>query len=214
MVKKFSILFIIVLLVGFTARTNNVRASFDCLTLSTSSTPDQKAFCSNELDQLNAQLLKLTNQLNSQKKQTGSFKSDIDSLTKEINALTVKVKARTLAIAHLKVSINEKSAKIETLSEKIDKEHQSLSQLLRNTNEFDNQNMINVIVSDQSISDFYSDLESYDSIKQAVKKSVDTINGVKVETEIEKTELQKQKDAQTEAKIELEINTYLTKKGE
>ncbi|MCX6758018.1 MAG: lytic murein transglycosylase [Candidatus Nomurabacteria bacterium] len=185
-------------------RTYNVRADFDCLTLSTSSTVDQKRFCQNELDQLNQQLIELSNQLSNQKKTTGSFKSDIDSLTKQINALKVKIKARTLAIATLKVSISEKITKIETLSEKIDKEHQSLAQLLRNTNEFDNENILHLIISDNSISSFYSDLESYDSIKKAVKTSVDTINGIKTQTEIQKTDLQKQQDAQIDAKAQLE----------
>ncbi|MCX6752814.1 MAG: lytic murein transglycosylase [Candidatus Nomurabacteria bacterium] len=204
MVKKFSILFIFIITISFFARTNNVRADFDCLTLSTSSTPAQKSFCQNELDDLNQQLAKLTKQLSSQQKKTGSFKSDIDSLTQQIDALKLKIKSRVLAINNLKVSINEKAAKIETLQEKIAKEHQSLAQLLRNTNEFDNENIAYLVLSNDSISSFYSDLESYDSIKKGVKNSVDTINGIKTETEAQKIELQKQKDAQTEAKDQLE----------
>jgi len=46
-------------------------------------------------------------------------------------------------------------------------------------------------------------LESYDSIQQAIKSSVDVINGVKAQTETAKTDLQKQQNAQTDAKAEL-----------
>ena len=61
-----------------------------------------------------------------------------------------------------------------------------------------------MIFSDNSISDFYSDLESYESIKQAVKASVDLINNVKAQTEIVKSDLEKEHDAETDAKEELE----------
>ena len=64
--------------------------------------------------------------------------------------------------------------------------------------------MVHLILSDNSISDFYSDLESYASIKQAVKTSVDIINGVKVQTEATKQDLEKKQDAETDAKSDLE----------
>ena len=128
----------------------------------------------------------------------------MDYLTAQINALKVKIKARALVIAQLKVDITDKTNTITSLSAKIDREHESLAQLLRNTNEFDNENLVNLILSDDSISNFYSDLESYNSIKQAVKASVDIINGVKTQTEAAKQDLEKKQNAETDAKAELE----------
>jgi membrane-bound lytic murein transglycosylase B len=61
-----------------------------------------------------------------------------------------------------------------------------------------------LILSNDSISNFYSDLESYNSIKQAVKNSVDIINGVKTQTEVAKTDLENQQNTETDAKAELE----------
>ena len=119
-------------------------------------------------------------------------------------SIKTKIKARTLVITQLKVNIAEKVSKIESLSDKIEREHVSLAQLLRNTNEFDNENVIHLVLSDGSISDFYSDLESYTSINRAIKESVDIINGVKKETEIQKKDLEKKQDAETDAKAELE----------
>jgi membrane-bound lytic murein transglycosylase B len=94
---------------------------------------------------------------------------------------------------------------INSLSNKIEREHESLAQLLRNTNEFDNENIVHLLLStDESISNFYSDFESYASIKQAVKNSVDVIRGVKTQTEIAKQDLEKKQNAETDAKVELE----------
>ena len=179
--------------------------AFDCVKdLTDNSTPDQKQACRNELNQLLIQVQQLEGQLADQAKQTGTITGDINYLTGQINALKAKIKARTLAIANLKVSINEKTNTILSLEQKIEREKESLAQLLRNINEFDNQGLVNLILSDNSLSDFYSDIESYSSINQAVKASVDIINGVKTQTEAQKADLQKQQNAETDAKAQLE----------
>lgn len=184
--------------------THTAWGAFDCLTLTTSSAQADKDYCQGELTQIEAQLTELLNKQKEQQKQTGTIKGDVEYLTSQINALKAKIKARGLVIAQLKVSIKEKVSKIDSLSAKIEREHASLAQLLRNTNDFDNENIVHLILSDESVSNFYSDLESYASIKNAVKKSVDTIRGVKTETEVEKKNLEKKQDAETDAKAELE----------
>jgi membrane-bound lytic murein transglycosylase B len=178
--------------------------AFDCMTLTSSSPQADKDFCRTELSQIEAQLAELLKQQEAQKKQTGTLKGDVAFLNSQINALKTKVKARSLKIAQLKVDINSKIAKIGSLSDKIEREHNSLAQLLRNTNEFDNDNLIHLVLSDASISNFYSDLESYSSIKEAVKASVDEIKGIRNETEAEKKDLEVKQDAELDAKTELE----------
>lgn len=186
----------------FTAQ--KASAVFDCLTLTTSSPQSNKDYCRNELTQIEAEYASLVKQLESQNKQSSNYASEVKKLTLQINTLKTKIKARALVIAQLKVNITEKVNTINLLSSKIAREHESLAQLLRNTNEFDNNNLISLILSNDSISNFYSDLESYNSIKQAIKDSVDIINGVKTQNEIAKQDLEKQQDAETDAKAELE----------
>jgi peptidoglycan hydrolase CwlO-like protein len=191
-----------------------VYADFDCLTLNTASSPADKSYCQNQLNQIEEELNVLLAQQAAQKQQTGTLKGDVDYLTAQINALKVKIKARALVIAQLKVDIIDKTNTITSLTDKIDRENESLAQLLRNTNEFDNNNLVNLIFSDQSISNFYSDLESYSSIKQAVKNSVDIINGAKTQTEVAKSDLEKERNAQTDAKAELESAQQTVAKSE
>ena len=200
MTKKIVIAFIFVTIFAFIPKAY----AFDCLSLTVSSAQSDKDSCRSELADIEAQLADLLNQQKEQQKTTGTLKGDVDYLTSQINALKVKIKARALVIAQLKVNIAEKVDQISSLSEKIDREHESLAQLLRNTNEFDEGTMVHLILSGNSISNFYSDLESYDSIKQAVKKSVDVIRGIKTETEVAKTDLEQKQNAATDAKAELE----------
>ncbi len=194
----------IVLIVFFLIKPLSGFAAFDCLNLTIASSQSEKDYCRAELSSIEAELADLLNKQKEQQKNTGTLKGDITYLNSQINALKTKVKARSLAISSLKVSISEKSSKIESLEDKIDNQYDSLAQLIRNTNDFDNENLVHLLLSDEALSSFYSDLESYASLKQAIKKSVDEIKGVKTETEIQKKELEDKKNAETDAKIELE----------
>lgn len=212
-----AIVFIFLLLVLFFVFNSfklKAYAEFDCLTLNVASDPSNKVYCQNQLAAVEAELNDLLNKQKEQQKQTGTLKGDVDYLNSQINALKTKIKARALVIAQLKVNIAEKVDTIESLSEKINREHVSLAQLLRNTNEFDDKNLVTLILSNESISNFYSDLESYNSIKQAVKASVDVINGVKTQTEVAKQDLEKKQDAETDAKAELESAQKTVAKSE
>ncbi len=178
--------------------------AFDCLTISTSSPQSDKDYCKKELSQIEAELAKLIELQKEQQKKTGTIAGDVNYLTSQINALKTKVKARSLAIAQLKVAIVEKNSTIKSLNQKIDREYESIAQLLRDTNRYDNETLVHMMLSDQSISNFYNDLEAYASIKAAVKESVDRIRGIKTLTETQKQDLEKKQNAETDAKVELE----------
>lgn len=196
------ILILVIIVTSFFAKT--AKADFDCLLLTTSSSPANKDYCRSELAQIEAQLADLLAKQKEQQKTSGTIKGDVDYLTSQINALKTKIKARGLVIAQLKVNIKEKESTIKSLSSKIEREHESLAKLLRNTHEFDNENVVHLILSGDSVSNFYSDLEAYDSIKKAVKASADVIRGVKTQTEDAKKDLEKKQDAETDAKADLE----------
>lgn len=176
----------------------------NCLTISVNSPQADKDFCKQELAQIEAELAELLKKQQEQQKQSGTLQGDVNFLTSQINALKAKIKARELAIAQIKVSINEKASRIVSLSDRIAKQQESIAQLIRNTNDFDNKNLVYLILSDESLSGFYTDFESYASIKQAVKDSVDEIKGVRKETEEEKAQLEQKRNAETDARVELE----------
>lgn len=183
-----------------------VRADFDCLTVTPNSTAEQKQYCQNQLNDLEKQLADLTAKQQVQKNQAGTLKGDLTLISTQISALKTKVKARSLAIAQLKADITQKVSTIESLSEKIDKEHESLAQLLRKTNELDSDSIIHFALADKTISQFYGDVESFQSIKRAVKSSVDSIGVAKNQTETEKATLVDKQNKELDAKAELETS--------
>ncbi len=205
MSKKF-IIFSLVAFIAALSFTFTLKASadYDC---TVSPIPEaQKQFCENQYNDLVKQLADLTAKQNVQKNQAGTLKGDITLLTTQINALTAKVKSRAVAIARLKSDITEKVSTIETLQQKIAREHESLAQLLRKTNEMDANNIVNLVLSDNTISDFYSDVEAFQSIKRSVKDSVEAIDTAKTKTETEKAALQDKQNKELDAKAELELS--------
>ncbi len=213
MARKFIIGFFILIFVFFVSK-SPVLAAPNCLLISPESSEADKDICKQELAQIEAELAELLEKQKVQQKNTGTLQGDVAYLNSQIKALQTKVKARALAIAQLKIAIKEKVATIGKLSEKIEKQHASIAQLLRNTNDFDNESFVHLVLSDSTLSDFYSDLESYASIKQAVKISVDEIRGIKTETETEKQDLEKKQNAEADAKADLESAQKKTSQSE
>ncbi len=198
------LIFSLVVLFATTAFVSRGLAAYDC-TIPTADAA-QKQLCQQQLNDLEKQLADLTAKSNALKGQAGTLKGDVTLLTAQINALKTKIKARSVAIAQLKTDITEKASTIETLQEKIIREHQSLAQLLRKTNEMDSNTIVNLVLSDNTISDFYSDVESFQSIKRSVKESVQAIDTAKTKTESEKAVLQDKQNKELDAKAELEMS--------
>ncbi len=191
-----------------------IKAAFDCLKLSADSSQADKDYCKGELSQIEAQLAELIAKQKEQQKTTGTLKGDVNYLTSQINALKAKIKARGLAITQIKVSINEKVSKIGSLSSKIEREHASLAELLRSTNEFDGGNIMHLLLSDQSVSDFYADVESYSAMKEGIEDSLGVVRVVKKQTELAKADLEIKQDAETDAKADLESAQSVVAKSE
>lgn len=204
MTRKTVIVFIFLAFIFTVFSVYRTDAAIDCLAITPSSPESDKNYCKKELAQIEAELSRLLELQAAQQKQTGTLKGDVDYLTSQINALKTRIKARELAIAQLKVDIINKTNTIKSLSSKIERERKSLAQLIRNTNEIDKDGLVHLMLSGGSVSSFYNDLESFSSIKEAVKQSIDIIHGVKTETEVAKSDLEKKQDAETDAKAELE----------
>lgn len=179
---------------------------FDCLVdLNSNSAPEQKEMCNKQLLQLEAELKEKEAELSAQRLQTGSLQRDVNILTKEIESAKTKIKARTLAINKIGTEIVNKNKTIESLEDKMDRQRESLAQLVRKTHEMDDSNIMHLVLSSEDISQFYGDIDTYSTLKKSVKSSVDEIKGVKQNTEEEKKGLEKKKDEELDAKSDLEI---------
>ena len=159
------------------------------------SNPDSKGSQCRNLISLYAELAEQQAALANQKNVSGTLTGDIKNLTAKINTKKTEIKSKVAHIGVLSNSIGEKKVVIKSLSEKIVNQQESLAQLIRKTNEMDQSTLTDFLLSSNTLSDFYSDVSRFDTLKSEVKASVDNIKTIKGVTEKTKAQLEKEQNA-------------------
>lgn len=139
----------------------------------------QRAQLEAELQGLEAEIEVQQSILQNKQRETVSLERDIAIFNSQINSAELSIRARNLVIGGLKDDIGEKSATIAQLNDKLAREKKSLGQLLRKTREIDSYSLVEVILGTQNLSDFFRDIDSFSSIKAALKESFDEIEVTK-----------------------------------
>ncbi|MFA6515085.1 MAG: lytic murein transglycosylase [Candidatus Paceibacterota bacterium] len=163
-----------------------------------------KARLEAELSKLEQEIAAKQKELEGQKGKSVSISRDISILTAQIQKSKLDIKAKNLVIQKLGGEINAKSKKIEALSTKIDREKESLAQLIRKERQIDDKSILSLILSQDNISDAYGDIDTFASIKQGIQDSVNEIRGVRVLTQSERKNLEEKRNQETDTKYELE----------
>ncbi len=196
----FSLIFIFSLAFGnFIHKVPNINADQQL-----ENTQAERAILQAEYDQLQKEMAALEKQKEKQKGQSASIDRDISVLKTKIKKSQLDIKAKNLLIKKLGGEIVEKDKKINVLNVKIGDIQESLAQLIRKDREIDEKSILALILSKDSISDVYSDIDTFSSIKRSINTSVNEIRGVKALTEDEKIKLEQVKNKETDTKVQLE----------
>ncbi len=142
--------------------------------------------------------------LNTLKQKSGVLQKDVNAVVSQINSTQSKIRERITAIGTLSQEINKKVKAIDDLESELDRERSSLKQLIKRTNEIDQKGATYVLLSSQSVSDFYKDLDDFYSIKQSLSASLDRVKTIKATTEKQKEDLQDKQYQAMDAKSALE----------
>jgi len=134
-----------------------------------------------------------------------SLERDVAILDAQISEAQLSIKARNLTIQKLGSDIALKEKIIGSLSEKIDREKESLAQLIRKTNEIDSFSLVEVILSNQDLSAFFVDLDSFDAIKASLQESFNVIETAKNTTTQQRDVLEEKKLEEVELRTLQEL---------
>ncbi len=166
---------------------------------------EQEAQWRAELAQTEADIVKWQGILDSTKANTKSLQQEAANLNAKIQQAKALIKKKNIAIAQLEVDIAKKNSHIRTLEEKIESGHDSLAQLLRKTNEIDQFSLPEVMLGNKNISDFFSDVDTFQSVNRSLGDLFIEIRATKYLTEKEKEALDKQKDKEADTRAEAEV---------
>ncbi len=175
---------------------------------------EQEAIWRAELAQTEADIAKWQSILNSTKANTKSLQEEAAVLNAKIKQAQALIRQRNINIAQLGNQIKDKQNKILTLEEKIEKGHESLAQLIRKTHQIDDFSLPEVILGKKDISEFFSDVDSFQSIKRSMAELFEEVRQTKVLTEKEKASLAVAQDKELDTRAAVEAQKREVEKNE
>ncbi|MBI1974632.1 MAG: lytic murein transglycosylase [Candidatus Zambryskibacteria bacterium] len=157
-----------------------------------------------ELEACNKEIAQWQETLNNTKQLSASYARDVALLTAKINVALANIKSKNIAINNLSKDIATKQSEINVLDGRIIKGKNAIGAILRKTNDINSYSLAEAMLSDKNLSEFFVDIDTYSSTEKALEDLFAELRGVKAQTETEKIELNKKREAEAAAKAALE----------
>jgi peptidoglycan hydrolase CwlO-like protein len=167
-----------------------------------------------ELVSIEADIANWQNILNNTKKGTASLQKEADILNAKINEAKAYIKARNIAIEKLKRDIDGKVKTIQTLEQKIENSQDSLSEILKKYNEMSSYTIVEAILANKNISDFFEVVDEYSALNRSLNTLLEDIKQTKNLTEKEKQLLDEKRNKEIDLKEETEAQKRQVEKNE
>lgn len=151
---------------------------------------ERKLRLETELQNVERQILKQQVLVEDKQLERQSLERDMQILDAQIKKAKLGIQARALAIEQLGGQIEDKASVIDELSDRLDRQRQSLGQLLRKTQEIDDYSLVEIMLGKQQFSRFFEDLESFQSIKSSLNQSLSILKEIKSDNEEQKSSLE------------------------
>jgi membrane-bound lytic murein transglycosylase B len=177
-------------------------------------TPEQEAALRSELASIEQQIKEQEAILSTKKNEGVSLERDVAILNAQIKSAQLKIQAHDIAINKLGKDITVKTNTIRTLSERIDAGKESLAQIVQRSREIDDYSMIDAMLTNQDVSEFFVDVDSYISIKASLQDRLEEIRSAKSENELAKKDLDNKRNQEIDLKVNVQAEQAKIKTAE
>ncbi len=144
----------------------------------------------NQLGVIEQQIAAQQKLLDTAQNQHQTLQTQIDAFNAEIKRTQLQIQAINLTITQLNGNIGVHNQTLSQLSAQLTAEKESLAQILRQTQMLDNYSVVSVALGSRGVSEFFSDLDAFTSIKSALADSFNQIEQTSASTAAEKEALQ------------------------
>jgi len=158
----------------------------------------RRAKLESDLSSIEAEIAAQKQILVDKQREAVSLERDVAILDAQIKEATLSIKARDLTIQKLASDISDKKVTIGNLSEKLDREKESLAQIIRKRQEIDSFSLAEAVLSNEDLSEFFSDLDSFDAVQASLRQSFEVVTTTRTQTEEEKKTLEEKKIEETD----------------
>lgn len=158
-----------------------------------------------ELQNVERQILTQQRLVEDKQQERQSLERDISIIEGEIKKAQLGIQARAVAIEQLSDQIGEKEVVLDILAEKLTKQQASLADLVRKSALLEEHSLVEVMLSKQSFSEFFTDVATYQSIKESLNESLEVLHGIRRDTVEQKLALENKQETEAEMKRIQEI---------
>jgi len=159
--------------------------------------------CDKEIEQQKALL-------NNKQKDSVTIEFDIAKLDYKINQAKAEIRKRGIKIKQLGKSVVVKEKEIKNLSQKTDNMQASLAELIRKTDELKTYSLVETLLSNESLSAFFVDVDNFDVLKKELRISLLKVRNLKDKIETAKEDLKEKERNERGLKITKEAEKRKT----
>lgn len=156
-----------------------------------------------ELESVQEEIDAQETKLNSKRQERQSLERDVEILEAEINKAELEIQQNDIRINELTGEIQEREDHIESLNNEIERKKESLAELLRRKAALDNVSLVEMALSNESLSEFFSDINVVQSINDSMQTQFTQIRDSRAEAEEEQEALASQRDQVTDTRQEI-----------
>jgi peptidoglycan hydrolase CwlO-like protein len=169
--------------------------------------------------ELNSHIEELTRQIEKHREAVEEIQSQAKSLEGELNLLNSQIKKFGLEIERIKLiiggiesEIKRVELKIRELGQQTETEKIILGELIREIHKRDETSFLEIVLTKENLSDFFSEIQSLENLQLGIQKSLEKIRILKEELKVRKAELEEQKNEMIALKAIQEIQKHSIEK--
>jgi len=168
------------------------------MSVSAESDAERRARIEAELQNVERQILTQQRIVEDKQVERRSLERDMAIIESEITQAQLGIQARSASIEQLSDQIGDKEVVLEVLAEKLDKQQDSLADLVRKSALLEDYSLVEVMLSKQNFSDFFTDVATFETLKDSLNESLVVLHGIRRDTVDQREQLSGKQETEAE----------------
>ncbi len=166
---------------------------------------DQKNNLRQQIDEIQQQIDAFRANISSLQQQSNTLKREISLLDSKVKAAELEIRRTALNIKETEAGISDKNLALGQAELKLDRERQLLSKYVQAVYEADQQGTLEMILSNEKLSDIFDRASSLQEVQQGIQESMKAIKQVRVDLENDRQILEDRREELNQLKVLQEI---------
>jgi hypothetical protein len=184
------------------------------LTVSAETDVERRARLEAQLKAVEQQIAAQEQLVNGKRGERQSLERDLSIIEGEIKQVELGIQARSVAIEQLSDQIGEKEVVLSILEERLKQQQESLADLVRRDAMTDDVTLVEMMLSHDNLSDFFTVAATYQNLKDSLNESLSILHNIRGDTTDQKGQLEGKQETEAEMRRIQELEQERIKQKE